>query len=185
MEAVKCRVLSLDGGRSGGGAACGVGLPVHVDEVRSGGVNNKVQKSEHLALHKTFVMSKKSKSLSHPGGNVGVHPVLVLLVFPVHEPDQDRDKCREVEECSAGSEPELLISDPIEINYGKKPDTYHHQPVDSEFVEGLSKTEVVEAEEDRPEEADADHSEEPVLAVHIGGGRAHDAEESKDLNIAV
>lgn len=61
-------------------------------------------------------------------------------------------------------------------------DTYHHQPVDSEFVEGLSKAEVVEAEEDGPEEADADHREEPVLAVHVGGGGAHDAEEGEDLN---
>ena len=54
--------------------------------------------------------------MSHPGGNVGVHPVLVLLVFPVHEPDQDRDKCREVEEGSAGSEPELLIRDPVDVD---------------------------------------------------------------------
>ena len=64
-------------------------------------------------------------------------------------------------------------------------DTHHHQPVDSKFVEGLSKTEVVEAEEDGPEEANADHREEPVLAVHVGGGGAHDAEEREDLNIAV
>ena len=59
--------------------------------------------------------------------------------------------------------------------------TYHHQPVDSEFVEGLSETEVVEAEEDGAEEADDDHCEEPVLTVHIGGGRAHDAEEGENL----
>merc|ERR1711911_571810 len=141
-----CELSSIITRRWGGrGAACGVGLPVHVDEVRSGGVHNKVQQSEH------------------PGGDVGVHPVLVLLVLPVHEPDQDRDKCREVEEGSACSEPEL-----------------HHQPVDSEFVEGLSKTEVVEAEEDGPKETNADPREEPVLAVHVGGGGAHDAEESED-----
>ena len=62
----KCRVLSLDGGRGGGGTACGVGLPVHVDEVRSGGVDNKVQKSEHLALHKTFVFSQSKNRCLTP-----------------------------------------------------------------------------------------------------------------------
>ena len=59
--------------------------------------------------------------------------------------------------------------------------TYHHQPVDTEFVEGLSETEVVEAEEDGAEEADDDHCEEPVLTVHIGRGGAHDAEEGENL----
>ena len=43
-------------------------------------------------------------------------------------------------------------------------------------------TEVVEAEEDGPKETNADHREEPVLAVHVGGGGAHDAEEGEDLN---
>ena len=108
--AEKCRVLSLDGGRGGGGTACGVGLPVHVDEVRSSGVHNKVQQSEHLTFHKNICLkSHKSHLLSHPGGDVGVHPVLVLLVLPVHETDQDGDKCREVEEGGTGSEPEFLI----------------------------------------------------------------------------
>merc|ERR1711936_497133 len=135
IVSLELRRVSLDSGRGGGGAACGVCLPIHVDEVRPSGVHSEVQQSEH------------------PGSDVGVHPVLVLLILPAHEPDQDRDKCREVEESGTGSEPK-----------------FHHQPVDSEFVEGLSETEVVEAEEDGAEEADDDHCEEPVLTVHIGGG---------------
>ena len=60
-------------------------------------------------------------------------------------------------------------------------DTDHHEPVDLEFVERLGQAEVVDAEEDGAEEADHHHGQEPVLAVGVGGGAAHDAEERQNL----
>ena len=61
--------------------------------------------------------------------------------------------------------------------------TYHHQPVDLELVEGLGQTEVVEGEEEGPEETDHHHRQEPVLAVRVGRGAADDAEKCQDLEI--
>ena len=45
---------------------------------------------------------------THPSGNVGVNPVLPILIFSFAEVDKHGDKGGEVGKGSAGCEPELL-----------------------------------------------------------------------------
>ena len=113
-----------------------------------------------------FLLESRQNILTYPSCNVSVYPVLIVLVLIAHEPAQDGHEGCEVEEGGPGCEPEL-----------------HHQPVDLELAEGLGQTEVVEGEEDGPDEADDDHGEEPVLAVVVCWGAADDAEKCQDLKV--
>ena len=101
---------------------------------------------------------------TYPSSNVSIDPVLVILILFSNEGGQDGDEGGEVEEGGGSSEPEL-----------------HHQPVDSEFVERLCQTQVVDTEEDGAEEADDHHCQEPVLTVVVGGGGADDTEKCQKL----
>ena len=113
-----------------------------------------------------FLLESRQNILTYPSCNVSVYPVLIVLVLPPNEPAQDGHEGGEVEEGGPGREPEL-----------------HHQPVDLELAERLGQTEVVEGEEDGPDEANDDHGEEPVLAVVVCWGTADDAEKCQDLKV--
>ena len=104
--------------------------------------------------------------MTYTGRDVSIYPVLPLLVLHPNEPAQDGNEGCEVEESRPSREPEL-----------------HHQPVELELAERLGQTEVVQGEEDGPDEADYHNGQEPVLAVLVCRGAADDAEKCQDLKI--